>query len=391
MSEPRLDPAHHARYARQIRLAGFGETAQATLLESHVLVIGAGGLGAPVLSYLAALGVGTISVIDPDIVELSNLHRQVIHTEAAVGARKVDSARERMSGINSSVDIRTHPVLLTADNALELLRGADIVIDGTDNFATRYLANDACEILGIPLVWGTILGFDGQVAVFDSRSGATLRDLYPEVPAPGSVPDCSVAGVLGPLCGSIGSAMAMEAVKMLTGIGTPLVNAVAVHSSLDAGWETIPVSPIPGRERVTDLRAHLVDYAKHTFGTESEQADGQGPRCEAKGRDLGPAALDWAQLGPEATLVDVRDDDEISAGMVPGATHVPMAELLDDPSRLPRPDAAETTDGVGVALYCRAGIRSARAAAQLRADGIAVTSINGGYLAYLSQAADRSE
>ena len=177
---------------------------------------------------------------------------------------------------------------------------------------------------------------------------------------------------------------------MLTGIGTPLVNAVAVHSSLDAGWETIPVSPIPGRERVTDLRAHLVDYAQHTFGSESEQADGHGPRCEAKGRDLGPAALDWAQLGPEATLVDVRDDDEISAGMVPGATHVPMADLLDDPSRLPRPDAAETTDGVGVALYCRAGIRSARAAAQLRADGIAVTSINGGYLAYLSQAADRS-
>lgn len=385
MSESRLDPAHRARYARQIRLDGFGETAQATLLESHVLVIGAGGLGAPVLSYLAALGVGTISVIDPDIVELSNLHRQIIHTEAAIGARKVDSARQRMSGINSSVDIRTHPVLLTVDNALELFSDADIVIDGTDNFATRYLANDACEILGIPLVWGTILGFDGQVAVFDSRSGATLRDLYPEVPAPGSVPDCAVAGVLGPLCGSIGSAMAMEAIKMLTGIGTPLVNAVAVHSSLDAGWETIPVSPIPGRERVTDLKEHLVDYAQHTFGTETQRSDGTGSASEAGTSELGPAALDWPQLGPEATVVDIRDDDEVSAGMVPGAIHIPMDELLADPSRLPGPDAAGAAHGVGVALYCRAGIRSAKAAAQLRADGIAVTSINGGYLAYLSQ------
>src|SRR5699024_2649000 len=187
-------------------------------------------------------------------------------------------------------------------------------------------------------------------------------------------PDCSVAGVLGPLCGSIGSAMAMEAIKMLTGIGTPLVNAVAVHSSLDAGWETIPVSPIPGRERVTDLKAHLVDYAQHTFGTESEQADGDGLRCEAHG--LGPAALDWSQLGPEAILVDVRDDDEISAGTVPGAIHIPMAELLDDPSRLPRPDAANAADGVGVALYCRAGIRSARAAAQPPANGGSTSTVS---------------
>lgn len=388
MSEPRLDPAHRARYARQIRLAGFGETAQAKLLESHVLVIGAGGLGAPVLSYLAALGVGTITVIDPDIVELSNLHRQVIHTEAAIGSRKVDSARQRMSGINSSVDIRTHSVLLTADNALSLFRDADIVVDGTDNFATRYLANDACEILGIPLVWGTILGFDGQVAVFDARSGATLRDLYPEVPAPGSVPDCSVAGVLGPLCGSIGSAMAMEAIKMLTGIGTPLVNAVAVHSSLDAGWETIPVSPIPGRQRVTDLEAHLDDYAQHSFGIETEQSGGTAPMGEDETTGLGPAALDWSQLTPGVSLVDVRDDDEIGSGMVPGAVHIPMAELLDDPSRLPAPDTADATHGIGIGLYCRSGIRSAKAATALRAKGIAVTSINGGYLAYLSQQPD---
>ena len=239
MSISRLNPADRARYARQLRLSGFGESAQTALLDSHVLVIGAGGLGAPILSYLAAAGIGTITVVDPDVVELSNLHRQVIHTEAAVGSRKIDSARQRMNGINSSIEVRTIAQLLTADNAFDLFDGVDIVVDGSDNFATRYLANDACEILRLPLVWGTILGFDGQVAVFDAEHGATLRDLYPDVPAPGSGPDCSVAGVLGPLCGSIGSAMAMEAIKVLTGIGTPLYNSVAIHSSLDAGWETV--------------------------------------------------------------------------------------------------------------------------------------------------------
>ncbi|WP_209372827.1 ThiF family adenylyltransferase [Brevibacterium renqingii] len=388
MSESRLDPAHRERYARQIRLAGFGDSAQAALLASHALVIGAGGLGAPVLSYLAAVGIGTISVIDPDIVELSNLHRQVIHSEAAIGGRKIDSARQRMSGINSSVEIRTHPILLTADNALDLFADVDIVIDGSDNFATRYLANDACEILGIPLVWGTILGFDGQVAVFDARGGVTLRDLYPEVPAPGSVPDCAVAGVLGPLCGSIGSAMAMETIKVLTGIGTPLTDAVAVHSSLDAGWERIPVSPIPGRKPVTDLQQHRADYAQHSFGAAAAETNGE----EADRTELGPPALNWSELSAEATVVDIRDDEEISAGMAAGAIHIPMDELLADPGRLPRAHASAAESGAeaGVALYCRSGIRSAKAAAQLRGQGIAVASINGGYLAYLSQPANRS-
>lgn len=386
MSQPRLDPAARARYARQIRLSGFGEAAQEALLDSHVLVIGAGGLGAPVLSYLAAVGIGTISVIDPDIVELSNLHRQIIHTEAAIGTRKIESARERMAGINSSIDLRTHAVLLTPDNALDLLTGVDVVIDGSDNFATRYLANDACEILGIPLVWGTILGFDGQVAVFDAGQGATLRDLYPEVPAPGSVPDCSVAGVLGPLCGSIGSAMAMETIKILTGIGTPLVNAVAVHSSLDAGWETVPVSRIPGRQPITDLDSHRGDYAQHTA-------------------DMGAAALGWSELAPGTTLVDIRDDDEVTAGMVPGAIHIPMDELIADPSRLPTGSGTEESSDAkqspqsgrqharqtGVALYCRSGMRSAKAVAQLRAQGLPVTSVNGGYLAYLSQPAAQQD
>jgi molybdopterin/thiamine biosynthesis adenylyltransferase/rhodanese-related sulfurtransferase len=382
MSHPQLDDAARSRYARQIRLPGFGDSAQAALLESHVLVIGAGGLGAPVLSYLAAVGVGTISVIDPDVIEMSNLHRQVIHTESAIGTRKIDSAKQRMSGINSTLDIRTHPVLLTPDNVIDLFSGVDLVIDGSDNFGTRYLANDACEILDIPLVWGTILGFDGQVAVFDSRTAATLRDLYPDVPAPGSVPNCAVAGVLGPLCGSIGSAMAMEAIKVLTGIGTPLTNAVAVHNSLEASWETVPVSPIPGRVPVTDLDEHRSDYRDHDFDLDTTTG-GENSSATLAEAGLGPATRAWSDLSSGTVLVDIRDDDEVSAGMVPGAVHIPMDELLADPQRLPQ--TVPRADGNQIALYCRSGVRSAQAVAQLRSKGLPVTSVSGGYLAYLSQ------
>lgn len=354
MSDHTLSQAESARYARQIRLAGFGPDAQADLLNSHVFVIGAGGLGAPVLTYLASAGVGRISIIDPDVVELSNLHRQFIHSEASVGTRKVDSARARLGELNSTLTITTHPLLLSADNALDLFADADIVIDGSDNFATRYLANDACEILGLPLVWGTILGFNGQLAVFDARVGATLRDLYPDIPAPGTVPDCAIAGVLGTLCGSIGAAMAMEAIKVLTGIGTPLTNAVSIHDSLEASWETIPLARIPVRPAVTDLSSH-----RDQASTDIETVD-----------------LTWDAVPAGTHLIDIREPAEVSAGMVPGAEHIPMDELTADPGRIA---------GRGrVALYCRSGVRSARACATLRSQGIEVASISGGFLAYLS-------
>lgn len=371
MSGKALRAADQARYARQIRLSGFGAEAQAALLGAHVLVIGAGGLGAPVLTYLGAAGVGRISIIDPDTVELSNLHRQFIHSESGVGRRKVDSAKERISQLNSTLEIITHPILLTPDNALDLIGAADIVIDGSDNFETRYLANDACEILGKPLVWGTILGFDGQLAVFDTTKGATLRDLYPVIPAPGSVPDCATAGVLGALCGSIGAAMAMEAIKVLAGIGTPLYNAVSIHSSLESSWEIIPVGRIPERAPITDLRSHLRDYgAEITDDTLTNDTLADDALDEAE------PLLTWADVAPGTLLIDIREADEVSAGMVPGAEHVPMDDLLADPGRL----AGHSQ----VALYCRSGVRSARACSQLRAQGTKVSSISGGYLAYLS-------
>lgn len=365
-----LSSPDRARYARQIRLSGFGLEAQEALSTAHVLVIGAGGLGAPVLTYLAAAGIGRLTVVDPDVVELSNLHRQFIHSEAAVGSRKVDSARARLETLNSDIEINTHAVLVDTDNVLELVSEADIVVDGSDNFATRYLANDACEILRKPLVWGTILGFNGQIAVFDTRKGATLRDLYPIIPAPGSVPDCATAGVLGALCGSIGAAMAMETIKVLTGIGTPLYNSVSVHDSLNASWETIPVARIPERRPITDLSSHLGDHPEQ---------NGTGAEVTGIIADSLPEAVIWAEIPEGALIVDIREDAEVSAGLVPGAQHVPMEELLADPTVI---ESSET-----VALYCRSGVRSAKACANLRSRGYRVSSISGGYLAYLSGAA----
>ena len=376
-----------SRYTRQIRLRGFGPDAQDRLLSSRAVVIGAGGLGAPVLTYLAAAGVGRLDIIDPDVVELSNLHRQFIHSEDAVGSRKVDSAAERLRGLNSTIEIVTHPVLLTADNAEELLAGADIVVDGSDNFATRYLANDVCEILGIPLVWGTILGFDGQIAVFDACRGATLRDLYPVVPEPGSVPDCATAGVIGALCGSIGSAMAMETIKVLTGIGTPLLNAVSIHSSLDGSWETIPVARDPKRAPVTSLVAHApatVASAAATQGAAVPTASGDDPARVAASVPV----IAWDEIADGDLLVDIREDAEVAAGAVAGALHIPMEELLGDPGRLTdRDDGGSSVPVQGrVALYCRSGVRSARAVTALRSAGIEAVSVSGGYLAYLSRA-----
>ncbi|WP_137825274.1 HesA/MoeB/ThiF family protein [Brevibacterium sp. 2SA] len=369
-----------ARYTRQIRLRGFGAQAQERLLASHVVVIGAGGLGAPVLTYLAAAGVGTISVIDPDVVELSNLHRQFLHAEEEVGNRKVDSAARRLAGLNSDIEIITHPVLLTADNAEELLTGADIVVDGSDNFETRYLVNDACEMLGTPLVWGTILGFDGQLAVFDARTGSTLRDLYPEMPAPGSVPNCATAGVIGALCGSIGSAMAMETVKVLAGIGTPLFDAVSIHSSLEASWETIPVARDPERRPVTSLEAHRTGGAQGAAGDLSGATAANAPADEAI------PVITWDDLTADDVLVDIRDDDEVAAGSVAGAAHIPMERLLAEPELLTAATgAAVVGESARFALYCRSGVRSARTVSALRRAGVDAVSISGGYLAHLSR------
>ncbi|NTW40127.1 MAG: adenylyltransferase/sulfurtransferase MoeZ, partial [Cellulomonadaceae bacterium] len=219
---PPLTAEQAERYARHVSLAGLGRLAQRRLLGARVLVVGAGGLGSPVLLYLAAAGVGTLGVVDHDVVDLSNLQRQVLHGSADVGRPKVDTAREGVARLDQAVTVHVHPVRLDASTALETLAGYDVVVDATDNFPARYLLDDACALLGLPLVWGSIHQHDGQVTVFwadppAGHPGVTYRDVFPEAPAPGTVPSCAEAGVLGALCGTIGSLMASEVVKLVTG------------------------------------------------------------------------------------------------------------------------------------------------------------------------------
>ncbi|WP_300938908.1 ThiF family adenylyltransferase, partial [Corynebacterium stationis] len=214
-----FSPQEISRYRRQLSLAGFGKDAQAKLRDSHVAVIGAGGLGSPALLYLAGAGVGKITIFDSDTVDVSNLHRQVIHTTDKIGVNKAESARQQMVALNPEITVEVVSQRLDENNILGHLRGADVVLDGTDNFATRYNASWACAILGIPHVWASILGFDAQLTVFYADNGPIYEDLFPIPPAPGSVPSCSQAGVLGPTVGIVGSSMALEAMKLITGVG----------------------------------------------------------------------------------------------------------------------------------------------------------------------------
>lgn len=369
------------RYLRQLRLPGFGREHQERLGRARIAVIGAGGLGSPVLEYLAAAGAGRsddggfLTVIDADVVDASNLHRQVVHTTAAVGRPKADSAAERMRAINPEIDVRPVRAMLDVDGALGLLAGHDLVIDGTDNFPTRYLVSDACEILDVPVVWGSILAYAGQVSVFfgDAGRGVTYRDVHPVPPRPGEVPSCAEAGVLGMLCGVIGSAMALEAVKVITGVGEPLRGRLALFDALTMRWAELPVARDPGRAPVTELEDLTI-----TCGLPGPEAP--GAVAAANGGSLdgavpgGVAAEDVAaRVAAGARLVDIREDHEVAGGMLVGAEHIASGSLLADPGA--------AGDLEGAVLYCAAGRRSEAARTALAARGIAVLSLDGGYAA----------
>jgi adenylyltransferase/sulfurtransferase len=358
-----LTPAEVERYARHLALPDLGPLGQRRLKGARVLVVGAGGLGSPALLYLAAAGVGTIGIADADTVDVTNLQRQVVHTGDDVGRLKVDSARERVLAMNPHVSVRIHPERLTRDNALEILRDYDVVLDGADNFPTRYLVDDACAMLGIPDVWGSILAFDAQVSVFWAAHGPTYRDLFPSPPDPGTVPSCADGGVLGALCGTVGSLMAAEAVKLVCGIGEPLVGRLLVLDALGAAWRTIPVRPAPVRVPVTEL----ADYDAFCGVTPSLPGD------EIEPRRLAALLEDQREL----LLVDVREPDEHALVAIPGAVNVPLAQLQADPWALADP-------GRRIVLYCKTGARSARALAALRAAGVEdVVHVAGGVLAWV--------
>ena len=346
------------RYLRQMRLPQLGETGQRRLAAARVAVIGAGGLGAPALTYLAAAGIGEITLFDPDTVDATNLHRQVLFTEADLGRSKAVAAAAHLHAQAPQLSVRAVVETLTPANALEVLAGNDLVLDGTDNFPTRYLASDACEILDLPLVWGSILAFSGQVSVFWGAGGrgVTYRDVHPVPPRPGEVPSCAEAGVLGMLCGVIGSTMAMEAVKVLAGMGDVLFGRLALYDALRARWDELPLVRDPQRLPVTEIEDVML-----TCGL-------PGPTGPA--RDEVTAAELPALLAAGARVIDIREERELAeGGMIAGAEHVPMGELLRGADH----------EVAGAVLYCAAGTRSASTQRALAERGIRVRSLTGGF------------
>jgi adenylyltransferase/sulfurtransferase len=340
------------RYSRHLLIPEVGLEGQKKLKSSSVLVIGTGGLGSPVAMYLAAAGIGRIGLVDYDVVDYSNLQRQVIHGSTTLGALKVDSARQRMLDINPDIQVNTYNQLFTSANALEIARGYDLVIDGTDNFPTRYLVNDVCVMLGIPNVYGSIFRFDGQVSVFDAEDGPCYRCIFPEPPPPGLVPSCAEGGVLGVLPGTVGTLQATEAIKLLLGIGTSLKGKMMLYNALDMSFDFIKLrknpeckvcSPDP---EITEL----IDYEEFC-GMPMHDHDLGSAGAEW---DITAADLDAALKSSEPPhLIDVREPHELMIAALEGADLIPLGQLA---GRLSELDTAEE-----LVLFCKSGTRSARA------------------------------
>ncbi|MGQ0640282.1 MAG: molybdopterin-synthase adenylyltransferase MoeB [Gemmatimonadaceae bacterium] len=348
-----LSTAEIARYARQVALSEVGIEGQERLKNARVIVVGAGGLGSPVALYLAATGVGTISVVDGDAVDLSNLHRQLLYSTADIGRRKVSAAAERLTAINPNVRAVPFDVELTRDNALDILRGCDLVVDGTDNFRTRYLVNDACILLGKPNVYASVLRFDGQVTVLGMPNGPCYRCLYPTPPPAGSVPSCAEAGVLSVLPGLVGMLQATEAVKLILGRGEPLIGRLLLVDALSAQFTTVKLRKDPACIACgTRELQELADY--------DELCAPRTPAAPAAGevKQLTVRELEaWRGERRPVALVDVREPWEWNVARIAGATLVPLSDLPSAAALLDR-----MTDTV---VYCHHGTRSQVAAEHL--------------------------
>lgn len=362
-----LSPVEIARYSRHLTLPEFGIEGQKRLKNARVLVIGAGGLGSPALLYLAAAGVGTLGIVDFDVVDESNLQRQIIHGSSDVGRSKARSARDSITELNPLIAVRLHECRLDRDNAVELFAGYDLIIDGTDNFATRYLVNDAAVLAGKPYVWGSIFRFSGQVSVFweaaPNGRGVNYRDLYPEPPPPGTVPSCAEGGVLGVLCGSVASIMGTEAIKLITGIGEPLLGRLMIYDALEMTYRTIAIHKDPAAPPITEL----IDYDEFCAG-----------QPERDGGSITPTELrDLLDAGVPIALIDVREPVEWEINRIAGATLIPKA-IIDAGTGL----ALLPGDRMPV-LYCKTGARSAQALAALRQAGMtSARHLQGGIVAW---------
>jgi sulfur-carrier protein adenylyltransferase/sulfurtransferase len=370
-----LTPQEVRRYSRHLIIPDVGMAGQKRMKNAKLLVVGAGGLGSPALMYLAAAGIGTLGIVDFDVVEESNLQRQVIHGQSDVGRSKAESARDSVTEINPLVDVVLHTERLDSSNAMEIFADYDLIVDGTDNFATRYLVNDACVLLGKPYVWGSIYRFDGQASVFWSEYGPCYRCLYPEPPPPGMVPSCAEGGVLGVLCASIGSIQVNEAIKVIAGIGEPIVGRLMIYDALEMTYRSVkvrkdPECPLCGKNPTI---TELIDYEAFC-GTVSEAATEATLGSTITATEL--AAMQ--QRGDDFLLVDVREPAEWDIVRIPGATLIPKGDL---PSRL-----ADLPQNKPIVAYCKSGVRSAEALALLKNAGFAdAKHVQGGVTAWTTQ------
>ncbi len=373
------------RYSRHLIIPDVGMDGQKRLKNARVLVIGAGGLGSPALLYLAAAGVGTLGIAEYDEVDESNLQRQVIHGQSDIGKSKALSAKESIAEINPLVKVVLHDERLENDNVLAIFEQYDLIVDGTDNFATRYMVNDAAVFLGKPYVWGSIYRFDGQASVFWAAAPGGIspcyRCLYPEPPPPGMVPSCAEGGVLGVLCASIGSIQVNEAIKLLTGIGEPLLGKLMIYDALEMEYRKLPVRKDPNCAVCGDnpTVTELIDYEAFCGAISDEAADA------AAGSTISVVTLEhWLKERDNGerdfVLVDVREPNEYDINKIPGSVLIPKGDFLNGKA------LGELPDDKQVVLHCKTGVRSAEALAVLKGAGYANSvHVGGGVAAWVTQ------
>ena len=385
--QPLVDPAESLsvdevrRYSRHLIIPDVGMIGQKRLKNAKVLCVGAGGLGSPALMYLAAAGVGTLGIVEFDTVDESNLQRQIIHGHSDVGRSKAESARDSVLEINPYVTVNLHELRLDSSNVMELFAQYDLIVDGTDNFATRYLVNDACVLLGKPYVWGSIYRFDGQASVFWAEHGPCYRCLYPEPPPPGMVPSCAEGGVLGVLCASIGSIQVNEAIKVITGVGQTLLGRLMIYDALEMTYRQVKVRKDPNCAVCSEnpTVTELIDYEAFcgTISDEAAEAARDSTITVLQLKDM----LDARDAGEDDfVLIDVREPNEFEIVSIPGAILIPKGEFLDGSALEKLPNDKR------VVLHCKVGGRSAEALAVVKGAGYSdAVHVGGGILQWIAQ------
>ena len=364
------------RYSRHLLIPEVGLEGQRKLKAASVLIIGTGGLGSPSSMYLAAAGVGRIGLVDYDVVDSSNLQRQVVHGTSNLGKLKVDSARERLLDINPDIEVETYNVPFTSENAMQIARDYDLLIDGTDNFPTRYLVNDVCVLLGKPNVYGSIYRFEGQVSVFDARSGPCYRCLFPEPPPPGLVPSCAEGGVLGVLPGTIGTLQATEALKLLLGIGEPLIGRLMLYNALDMSFEFVKLRKNPHCKicGTAPEITELIDYEAFCGVPGHDHEEGSA----GAGWDITATELAERIKQAHLRLIDVREPHELEISHIQGAESIPLGQLASHLSEL---DSAQE-----MVVFCKTGTRSTRALELLVSAGFRkIKNLKGGVNAWVKE------